>query len=90
MQAGSTTLKIIRLPVTSCCAATLANAYSQMFNGKSRHLGVKHNMIHELITNGVVYIEFVRSQQNLADHLTKGLARDLVLKFAEGMSLKSN
>ncbi|GJU00221.1 hypothetical protein Tco_1110559 [Tanacetum coccineum] len=72
------------------CAATLAKAYSQMYNGKSRHLGVRHSMIHELITNGVVSIEFVRSQQNLADHLTKGLARDLVIKSAEGMGLKSN
>ncbi|GJV20148.1 hypothetical protein Tco_1369168 [Tanacetum coccineum] len=61
------------------CAITLVKAYSQMYNGKSRHLGVRHSMIRELITNGVVSIEFVRSQQNLADHLTKGLARDLVL-----------
>ncbi|GKC43119.1 hypothetical protein Tco_1060841 [Tanacetum coccineum] len=88
MQAGSVTLKTIRLAVVGCCAATLAKAYSQMYNGKSRHLGVRHSMIRELITNGVVSIEFVRSQQNLADHLTKGLARDLVIKSAEGMGLK--
>ncbi|GJZ71481.1 zinc finger, CCHC-type containing protein [Tanacetum coccineum] len=79
-------------PISIRCdnAATLAKAYNQMYNGKSRHLGVRHSMIRELITNGVVYIEFVRSQRNLADHLTKGLARDLVLKSTEGMSLKSN
>ncbi|GKC87043.1 hypothetical protein Tco_1147692 [Tanacetum coccineum] len=71
-------------------AATLAKAYSQIYNGKSRHLGVRHSMIRELITNGVVSIESVRSQQNLADHLTKGLARDLVIKSVEGMGLKSN
>ncbi|GKC44103.1 hypothetical protein Tco_1061825, partial [Tanacetum coccineum] len=71
-------------------AATLAKAYSQMYNGKSRHLGVRHSMIRELITNEVVSIEFVRSQRNLADHLTKGLARDLVLKSVEAMGLKSN
>ncbi|GJR85160.1 hypothetical protein Tco_0209171 [Tanacetum coccineum] len=70
--------------------ATLAKAYSQMYNRKSRHLGVRHSMIRELITNRVVSIEFVRSQQNIADHLTKGLARDLVLMSAEGMRLKSN
>ncbi|GJY94727.1 hypothetical protein Tco_0511088 [Tanacetum coccineum] len=70
------------------CVATLAKAYSQMYNGKSRHLGVRHSMIREMITNGVISIEFVRSQQNLADHLTKGLARDLVIKSAEGMGLK--
>ncbi|GKD92465.1 zinc finger, CCHC-type containing protein [Tanacetum coccineum] len=71
-------------------AATLAKAYSQMYNGKSRHLGVRHSMIRELITNRVISIEFVRSQQNLVDHLTKGLARDLVIKSAKGMGLKSN
>ncbi|GJR40662.1 hypothetical protein Tco_1216346 [Tanacetum coccineum] len=42
--------------------ATLAKSYSQMYNGKSRHL----------------------------DQLTKGLARDLVIKSAKGMGLKSN
>nr|GEW26019.1 zinc finger, CCHC-type [Tanacetum cinerariifolium] len=43
-------------------AATLAKAYSQVYNGKSRHL---------------------------ANHLTKGLARDLVCKAAIGVCLKS-
>ncbi|GKB82644.1 hypothetical protein Tco_0949539 [Tanacetum coccineum] len=71
-------------------AATLAKAYSQISNGKFRHLGVRHIMVHELITNGVISVDFVRSQQNLADHLTKGLARDLVHKSAIGMGLKSN
>ncbi|GKA31485.1 zinc finger, CCHC-type containing protein [Tanacetum coccineum] len=78
--------------ISICCdsAITLAKAYSQMYNEKSRHLGFRHSMVRELITNGVVSIEFVRSQRNLACHLTKGLARDLVLKSAEGMGLMSN
>ncbi|GKB85167.1 zinc finger, CCHC-type containing protein [Tanacetum coccineum] len=70
--------------------ATLAKAYSQIYNRKSRHQGVRHNMIRELITNRVISIEFVRSQRNLVDHLTKRLARDLVLKSSEWMGLKSN
>ncbi|GJS82826.1 zinc finger, CCHC-type containing protein [Tanacetum coccineum] len=70
------------------CAATLAKAYNQMYNGKSRHLGVRHSMIHELVTIGVVSIEFVRSEQNLADHLTKGLSRDLVIKSVSNSVLK--
>ncbi|GJW96667.1 zinc finger, CCHC-type containing protein [Tanacetum coccineum] len=69
-------------PISIRCdsAPTMAKAYSQIYNGKSRHLGVRHSMIRELIMNGVISIEFVRSQKNLADHLTKGLARDLVNK----------
>ncbi|KAL0361579.1 UNVERIFIED_CONTAM: Retrovirus-related Pol polyprotein from transposon TNT 1-94 [Sesamum radiatum] len=77
-------------PISIHCdsAATLAKAYSQMYNGKSRHLGVRHSMIRELIMN-VISVEFVMSQYNLADHLTKGLARDLVHKSVIGMGLKS-
>ncbi|GJZ31082.1 hypothetical protein Tco_0576129 [Tanacetum coccineum] len=78
-------------PISIHCdsAATLAKAYSKIYNGKSRHLGVRHNMIRELIMNGVISIEFVQSQHNLADHLTKALARDLVIKSVIGMGLKS-
>ncbi|GJV20603.1 zinc finger, CCHC-type containing protein [Tanacetum coccineum] len=74
------------VPISIRCdsAATLAKAYIQMYNGKFRHLGVRHSMIHELITNGVVSIEFVKSQQNLVDNLTNGLARDLVISLLKG------
>ncbi|GJZ19032.1 zinc finger, CCHC-type containing protein [Tanacetum coccineum] len=78
-------------PISIQCdsAPTMAKAYSKLYNGKSRHLGVRHSMVRELIRNGVISIEFVRMQHNLADHLTKGLARDLVIKSATGMGLKS-
>nr|GEV41602.1 zinc finger, CCHC-type [Tanacetum cinerariifolium] len=69
--------------------ATLEKAYSQIYNGKSRHLGIRHSMIYELIMNGVVSIEFVKSQQSLADYLMKRQARDLVIKSVEVMGLKS-
>nr|GEW31295.1 zinc finger, CCHC-type [Tanacetum cinerariifolium] len=67
-------------PISIRCdsAATLAKAYSQMYNGKSRHLGVRHSMIRELIMNEVVSIEFVRSQQNLVDHLMKDHPKDVL------------
>nr|GEV20403.1 zinc finger, CCHC-type [Tanacetum cinerariifolium] len=78
-------------PISIQCnnAHTMARAYSQIYNGKSRHLGVRHSMVRELIRNGVISIEFVRTQHNLADHLTKGLARDLVYKSVIGMGMKS-
>ncbi|KAJ9558412.1 hypothetical protein OSB04_013026 [Centaurea solstitialis] len=78
-------------PISIHCdsAATLAKAYSQVYNGKSRHLGVRHSMIRDLIMNGVISVEFVKSQQNLAYHPTKSLARDLVHKSVIGMELRS-
>ncbi|KAJ9538032.1 hypothetical protein OSB04_030765 [Centaurea solstitialis] len=68
--------------------ATLAKAYSEVYNGKSRYLGVRHSMIRDLITNGVISIVFVKTQHNLADHLTKWLNRDLVKSSAIGVGLK--
>ncbi|KAI3518707.1 hypothetical protein L1887_07519 [Cichorium endivia] len=40
-------------------AATLAKVYNQIYNGKTRHLGVRHSMIRGLIINGVISVEFV-------------------------------
>ncbi|GJZ65494.1 hypothetical protein Tco_0622190 [Tanacetum coccineum] len=58
-------------------AATLAKAYSQMYNGKSRHLGVRHSMIHELIMNGVVSIKFVSPIKSLNARTPNSLLRKL-------------
>nr|GEV34316.1 zinc finger, CCHC-type [Tanacetum cinerariifolium] len=52
---------IVSISIRCDSAAILAKAYSQMYNGKSRHLGVRHSMIRELIMNNVISIESVRS-----------------------------
>ncbi|CAM8917015.1 unnamed protein product [Rhodiola kirilowii] len=77
-------------PISIHCdsKATLAKAYSQMYNGKSRHLGVRHSVVRELVTHRVISIDYVWTRHNLADHLTKGLAKDLVKKSCLGMGLK--
>nr|GEW61771.1 zinc finger, CCHC-type [Tanacetum cinerariifolium] len=72
---------IVLISIHCDSVATMAKAYSQIYNGKSRHLSVRHSMIRELIMNGVISIEFGWSQHNLADHLTKALAKDLVIKI---------
>nr|GEW52214.1 zinc finger, CCHC-type [Tanacetum cinerariifolium] len=53
---------IVHISIRCDSAATLAKTYRQMYNEKSRHLGVRHNMIPELITNRLISIKFVRSQ----------------------------
>lgn len=80
---------ILSILVHCDSVATLAKAYSHIYNGKSRHLGIRHSFVREVITFGVITVEFVRSQQNLVDHLTKGLARDLIIKSVMGMGMKS-
>ena len=68
--------------------ATLSRAYNKVYNGKSRHISLRHEYVKQLITDGVISIIYVRSNKNLADPLTKGLARDLVKDTSSGMGLK--
>lgn len=77
-------------PISLHCdsEATLSRAYSQVYKGKSRHIGLRHSCVRQLIMDSVITIDYVKSSENLADPLTKGLARDLVWKTSRGMSLE--
>ncbi|GKB83334.1 NAC domain-containing protein 7-like protein [Tanacetum coccineum] len=62
--------------------------HSTMYNGKSRHIRRRHNSIRQLLSIGVISIDYVKSKDNIADPLTKGLSRELVSKSSKGMGLK--
>ena len=59
-----------------------------MYNGKSRHIRCKQNTIRQLLSIGVISIDYVKSKDNIANPLTKGLNRELVEKSSKGMGLK--
>ena len=59
-----------------------------MYNGKSRHIRCRHNSIRQLLSNGVISLDYVKSKDNIADPLTKGLTRELVEKSSRGMRLR--
>ncbi|KAK6149115.1 hypothetical protein DH2020_016640 [Rehmannia glutinosa] len=68
--------------------SAIGRAQSNMYNGKSRHICRRHNTIRQLLSTGVISIDYVKSKDNLADPLTKGLNRELVAKSSRGMGLK--
>ena len=68
--------------------AILGRAYSKMYNSKSRHIGLKHDYIRQLIESGSISIVYVRSNSNLADSLTKVVSRDMFGVASIGMRLK--
>ena len=49
-----------------------------MYNGKSRHIHRKHDTIRQLLSIRVISVDCVKSKDNIADPLTKGLNRELV------------
>ncbi|RVW43650.1 Retrovirus-related Pol polyprotein from transposon TNT 1-94 [Vitis vinifera] len=75
--------------VSMCCdsQAAIAKAKSKIFNGKNRHIHLRHNIVRQLLETGVISLEFVRSELNLADPLTKPLNKKLVEETSRGMGL---
>ena len=49
---------------------------------------MRHESVRTLIESGVITMEFVRSERNISDPLTKGLNRRLVLDTSSEVGLK--
>ena len=67
---------------------TMSKAFSKMYNGKSRHISLRHEYVRQLISDGIISIIYVKSCNNLADPFTKALPRDVVKKISAGLGLK--
>ena len=65
----------------------IARAKNKTYNGKSRHIRLRHNTVKQLLEHGVISIDYVKSKLNLADPLTKPLGRKLVSDTSRGMGL---
>ena len=59
-----------------------------MYNGKSRDMHYRHNTNKQLHSTGIIFINDIKSKDNIADPLTKWLNRELVEKSSKGMRLK--
>ena len=72
------------------CDSQLAigRAQNNVYNGKSRHVRRRHKSVRQLIKTGIVSLDYVKSKDNIADPLTKGLSRDQVEISSRGMGLK--
>ena len=70
-------------PVPTICIhcdsqLSIGRAQSHMYNSKSRHIYRRDNTVRQLLSNGIISIEYVKSKDNIMDPLTKGLVRELV------------
>ena len=67
--------------------AAIANIENRYYNGKRRQIRRNHNTIWYCISKGVVRVDHVCTDVNLADPLTKGLAREKVHNTSKKMGL---
>ena len=58
-----------------------------MYNGKSIHIRRRHNTIRQILSTGVITLNYIKSKDNIANLLTKVLNRVLVEKSLRGMGL---
>ncbi|KAL7086830.1 hypothetical protein ACP275_13G025800 [Erythranthe tilingii] len=68
--------------------AAIGRVQNKFYNGKSRTIRRKHSTVRSYVNNGAVTIEFMKSCDNLADPLTKSLAREKVLIVSKEIGLK--
>ena len=68
--------------------SAIGRAHSVMYKGQSRHIRRRNSSIRELISTGIITIDYIPSKDNFADPLTKGLSREMVDKSLRGMGLK--
>ncbi|GKG25287.1 hypothetical protein Tco_0395915, partial [Tanacetum coccineum] len=61
------------------------SGYVFTLGGAVLYLG---SSIRQLLSTGVITIDYVASKDNIADPFTKGLSRELVSKSSKGMGLK--
>ena len=69
--------------------AAIFRAQNVIYNGKSRHIRRKHNIVKQLFSNGIISIDFISSKDNLADPFTKGLSGERINCASRGIGLKA-
>nr|GEV32397.1 putative ribonuclease H-like domain-containing protein [Tanacetum cinerariifolium] len=64
--------------------AALTKAKNHIYNGKSRHIRRRHNMIKDLLRNEIISIDYVKSKENIVDPLTNGICKEQVIYTSRG------
>jgi hypothetical protein len=59
-----------------------------MYNDKSRHIYRRHNTVKNLLSDRIIFIDYVKFKKNIVNPLTKDLTRELVYNSLRGISLK--
>ena len=83
---------ILAKPMAPICMhcdsqAVMGRAGSIMYNDKSRQIRRRHNFVRQLLSSGIITIDYVNSKDNVSDPLTKVLTKEGVEKSLTGMRL---
>ena len=68
--------------------AAIYNSENETINIKSRHISLRYHKVRELVSEKKIKLEYIKSENNLADGLTKYLNGPLLKKFRKIMLCK--
>ena len=68
--------------------STICMAQNPQFHGRAKHIGIKYHFVREQVNNGNVELIYCRSENMIADMLTKGLYRDHFVKLRQMAGVK--
>ena len=67
--------------------SAMALAKNAMFHDCMKHIAIRHHFIREKLDSGEVAVKYVPTTEQVADVLTKGLAREKHVRFSENMGM---
>jgi hypothetical protein len=76
------------LPILNDNAGTIALAKNPVHHERSKHIGMRHHFLREKTEDKTISLSHVRSAENLADLLTKGLPREVFERLRELLGVK--
>jgi len=77
-------------PVLIHCdsTATIGRVHNKYYNGKSRSIRKKHSTVRSYINNDTINVDYISTNDNIVDPLTKALAREKIWIASRGIGLK--
>ena len=51
---------------------SIGREWIMMYNGKSRHIGHRHDTVRKLLSSRIIRIDYEKSKDNVSDQLKKG------------------
>ena len=67
------------------CQSTIAIAKDKNYNGKNKHIQLRHNLVKQQLKRGTISIDIVKSKQNVGDPLSKPTGRNMILETSRRM-----
>ena len=77
-------------PVTLYCDNQAAIAYTKdpRYHSKSKHIETKYNFVRDIVAQKEIKIQYISTQQMVADPLTKPVTRDVYAIHSRSLSLR--